>query len=140
MVWRISAGVGPPVRPAAAGVEVRRRGGSARSWGARFACLTRRGRPLPPRSAPGEAGSGPAGSTGSGPVWPDSSHGGPGVLAVLGPATGIIGVVGGPAGPGPDGAGPGEPPAAVWLVQPGSGAGSSGNGTPPVPGNGAAPA
>jgi hypothetical protein len=46
MVWRISAGVGPPVALWAAVVEVGRRGGSARSSGARLACLTRRGSPL----------------------------------------------------------------------------------------------
>ncbi len=147
MVWRISAAVGPPVRLAAVVVEVGRRGGSARSWGARLACRTRRGSPLAP--------SGPAGSTGSGPVWRDSSQGGPDASEARGEATGIIGVLGaaltsepgtpgpgepGPGEPGPGEPGPGEPPARVWPVHPEEGAGGVPVGAVPAPGNRAAPA
>src|SRR5690348_17711543 len=110
MVCRISAGLGPgepedpeePGEPGEPGVPgepgmppgapllasvVRRGGGLSLSWGARLACLTRRGRPLKSTLAPGSEEDGPAGplgppepaepgAVGSGPVSRDSSHGG----------------------------------------------------------------
>lgn len=162
MVCRISAGLGPgdpegpgdpgtpPDAPLLASV-VRRGGGLSLSWGARLACLTRRGSPLKSPLSPGSAGDDPAGplgppdpaepgTGGSGPVSRVSSHGGPETWPGRGEATGVIGVVG-PAGP----PGAGRPPGAPGLlcsVQPGNGAGSSGYGPPagkdagPGPANG----
>src|SRR5204862_6741313 len=104
MVCRISAGLGPgdpedpgdpegpgdpghpPGAPLLASV-VGRGGGLSLSWGARLACLTRRGRPWKSALAPGSEEGGPAGplgppepaepgTAGSGPVSRDSSHGG----------------------------------------------------------------
>jgi hypothetical protein len=99
MVWRISAGLGPedpeepedpegpvdpPTGPTLATV-VRRCGGLARSWGARLACLTRRGSPLmspsPSGSAVPELGADPSDPKDpedpeSGPVSRESSQGG----------------------------------------------------------------
>src|SRR6202034_1041578 len=89
MVWRISAGVGPPGGTEGPAAAVSRRGGALRSWGCRFACLTRRGRPLTPPSA---SGPGPSGTAGIGPVCRDTSHGGPEGFWVRGEATGVIGV------------------------------------------------
>jgi hypothetical protein len=155
MVCRISAGLGPeepeepgdpgypgtpPDAPLLASV-VRRGGGSSLSWGARLACLTRRGSPSksplvsvsdgddpaspfgPPGPAePGTAEPGTAepGTAGSGPVSRESFHGGPEARPGRGEATGVIGVAGpgcpddpgGPVGPaGP--AGPAGPPGAA---------------------------
>ena len=100
-----------------------------------LACLTRRGSPLTSPSPSGCApGSPSAGMAGSGPVWRDSSHGGPEGRAARGEVTGVIGVVGpvgapgrrGPAAPpGPAAAGASgvtEPPATLRPVHPGNGA------------------
>jgi len=156
MVWRISAGLGPaepraPVDPAGPPVNpplatvVRRAGGASRSWGARLACLTRRGRPsmsaLPPGPAvpgPAEPASDPPGAEGSGPVWRDSSQGGPAACPGRGEAIGVIAVAGPVAAPGPPAARPPPAPGRLCSVQPGNGAGWSGYGAGPVPGNGAA--
>ena len=152
MVCRISAGLGPvdpvdpgtpPDAPLVASV-VRRGGGLSLSWGARLACLTRRGRPLRSPLPPGSAGDGPAGplgppepaepgTAGSGPVSREISHGGPEACPGRGEATGVIGVIGvaGPAGPPGAGRPPGAP-GVLCSVQPGNGAGWSGYGTPPA--------
>ena len=129
MVWRISAGVGPLAGAGGGAGEVWRRGGLSRSCGAMLACLTRRGSPLtsplPSGCAPGSPS---AGTAGSGPVWRDSSHGGPAGRADRDEATGVIGVVGpagppGPAAPPAAGAsGVTEPPATLRPVHPGNGA------------------
>src|SRR5215472_5352346 len=171
MVWRISAGLGPedpaaaadpgapgdaagpgmpPYGPLLASV-VRRGGGLSRNWGARLACLTRRGRPLRSRSVPGPFGppdlEGPAGAaepgiSDSGPVSREISHGGPEACPGRGGPTGVIGVAG---PPGPGAAGPADGPGLLCRVQPGNGAVWSGYGAAPpekgaagaVPGNGA---
>ena len=138
MVWRISAGVGPLAGAgagAAGAAEVLRRGGLSRSCGAMLACLTRRGSPSTSPSPSGCASGSPsAGMAGSGPVWRDSSHGGPEGRAGRGEATGLIGVIGvvGPAGPPGPAAPPApaaagasgvtEPPATLRPVHPGNGA------------------
>ncbi len=103
-----------------------------------LACLTRRGSPLASSSPSGCAPGSPwAGTAGSGPVWRDSSHGGPEGRAGRDEATGVIGVVG-PAAP-PSPAAPLSP-----AVSPGpAAAGASGVAEPPAtlrpvhPGNGA---
>jgi len=128
MVWRISVGVGPPAGPGLAAAEVRRCGGSARSCGARLACLIRRGSPL--SSAPSPVACDPEpvspGRTGSWPVWRDSSQGGPDAVPARGEATRVIGVA---RGSGPAGAvgltvpDPGAPSATLRPVHPGDGAG-----------------
>ena len=139
MVWRISFGDGPaapPDGPVLATV-VRRCGGSARSWGARLACLTRRGSPLTSPCPPGTSGPGadPPGTAGNGPVSRDSSQGGrarPG----RGEATGVNGVAG---PPGSGAVGPPAGPGVLCSVQPGKGAGWSAGDGEPVPGKGAEP-
>jgi hypothetical protein len=133
----------PPGAPLLASV-VRRGGGLSLSWGARLACLTRRGRPWKSALAPGSEEGGPAGplgplepaepgAAGSGPVSRDSSHGGPDAWPGRGEATGVIGVIGvaGPAGP-PGLTGPAGAPGGLCSVQPGNGAGWSGYGAPPA--------
>ena len=138
MVWRISAGDGPLAGPEPAAAEVSRCGGSARSWGARLACLTRFGSPIASPSGPAALDPGPPspGSIGSGPVWRDSSQGGPDAFPARGEATGVIGV-GGPAGAvRPSVPGPGEPPATLRPVHPGNEVGCPGYGAEPAPGCG----
>ena len=166
MVWRISAGLGPegpegpegpagpagpedpakPGRPLLASV-VRRGGGLSRNWGARLACLTRRGRslnsplvpgpsgPPDPEGPPGAAGPAGPGVAGSGPVSRESSHGGPEACPARGgEATGFIGVIGvdGPAGAGePVAAWPPDEPGVLCWVQPGNGVGGPPNGSAP---------
>src|SRR4029077_6858277 len=89
MVCRISAGLGPedpgdpggpgypgtpPDAPLLASV-VRRGGGSSLSWGARLACLTRRGRPLKSPLASASDGGDPAGPFGApGPAEPGTAE------------------------------------------------------------------
>src|SRR5580704_11901415 len=139
MFWRISLGLGladpmdPPAAPALATV-VRRCGGLSRSWGARLACLTRRGSPLMSPPFPSGSAAPRSGADPSEPGSRGSSQGGPAAGLGRGEATGVIGVAG-PAGvPGP---GAGRPPAAPGVLgrfQPGNGAGWSGYGTGPGPG------
>jgi hypothetical protein len=149
MVWRISVGDGPadpPDGPVLASV-VRRRGGSARSWGARLACLTRRGSPLTSpfpattttATASAESGSGadPPGTAGVGPVSRDSSQGGLAARPGRGDATGVMGVADSAGAPGPGAVGPPAGPGGLRSVQPGKGAGWSAGDREPVPGNGA---
>jgi hypothetical protein len=116
MLCLISAGVGPSAGPLLA-VMTRRCGGLARSWGARLACLTRRGSPLMSPFSPGcDSGSIPPGTAVSGPVWRESSHGGLDGLAVGSGVAGVAWLAAFPPPPRPD----------ETLVQPGNGAGSSG--------------
>jgi hypothetical protein len=157
MVLRISAGLGPAGPAGPAGPEdpakpggpllasvVRRGGGLSRNWGARLACLTRRGRPLMSLLVPGPSGPpDPAepGIAGSGPVSREISHGGREACPGRGEATGFIGAdwVDGPPEPGtarpPDAPGvlcPGVLcPGVLCRVQPGNGAGWSGYGVAP---------
>ena len=115
---------------------VRRGGGLSRSWGARLACLTRRGSPWmsplppgPPGSAPAGPGApGPAepGVAGSGPVSREISHGGPEACPGRGGATGFIGFIGVAGPPGPGAARPPGAPGGLCVVHPGNGAGWSG--------------
>src|SRR5260370_26732659 len=122
MVWRISAGVGRLDGHAPPPGVVRRDGGLARSWGARLACLTRRGSPLMSSFASGlaagEPGSDPPGASARGPVWRESSQGGPEAFPGRGEATGVIGV-GGTGGPAPGTPRSEEGPAVVWAGQAG---------------------
>ena len=111
----MSAGEGPLDGPLLATVT-RRCGGLARSWGARLACLIRRGSPLMSSSAVGSSAVEPGSGSGSA-----GASGGPEATG----ATGVIGV----AGPGGIMGGPGVSavaPPGEKLVQPGNGAGSSG--------------
>src|SRR5271165_2870130 len=131
MVCRISAGLGPaapaaPLAGPALATVVRRCGGLARSWGARLACLTRRGSPL---MSSGSAIPGPGADPpgpGSGPVSRETSQGGTEAGPGRGEATGVVGAAG-PAGlPGPGAVRPPAVPGVLCRVQPGNGAGWSG--------------
>ena len=137
MFCRISAGLGPldPLAAPALATVVRRGGGLSRSWGARLACLTRRGSPLRSPFPSGSAAPRPGADLAppSGPGSRGSSQGGPAAKPGRGEATGIIGVAGPAVLPGS-----GRGPAAgrsgrVVQIQPGNGAGWSGYDAGPPP-------
>ena len=121
-------GLGPgepegPVSTPALATVVWRCGGLSRSWGARLACLTRRGRPSISPSPSGSAAPGP-GAGPPGPLSRLSSQGGPAAWPGCGEATLVIG--GRPGWSARARRGPAAGCRRVATVQPGIGPGWSG--------------